>query len=98
MLGIYGEKCNRDYRQPTRFPSYLALAHQDWDASDIPLRSKQHLICRNRQKTVGQASLWSLVSCRILHTLSQSAFCDQHHAEPCFAFHHASVSIISLLE
>src|SRR5437016_5294216 len=24
--------------------------------------------------------------------------CDQHHAEPCFAFDHASVSISSLLE
>src|SRR5215467_6607183 len=49
-------------------------------------------------KRQGQASLWFLVSCGILHTLSHSVFCDQHHSEPCFALHHASVSIISLLE
>src|SRR5882672_2540798 len=31
-------------------------------------------------------------------TLSDSAFCNQHHAEPRFALHHASVGISSLFE
>src|SRR5260370_5930659 len=39
-----------------------------------------------------------LFSCRISCTLSDSAVRNQHHAEPCFALHHASVSIGSLFE
>src|SRR3984893_1721398 len=41
---------------------------------------------------------WFLFSCCILRTLSDSVLCNQHHAEPCFALHHASVSIGSLFE
>jgi len=41
---------------------------------------------------------WFLFSCCILRTLSDSVLCNQHHAEPCFALHHASVSISSLFE
>ncbi len=33
-----------------------------------------------------------------LRASSGSLFCNQHHAEPCFALHHASVSVSSLLE
>ncbi len=36
--------------------------------------------------------------CCILYTLSDSVLCNQHHAEPRFALHHAGVSIGSLFE
>jgi hypothetical protein len=39
-----------------------------------------------------------LLSCRTLCTLSDSVLSNQHHAEPCFAFHHVTVSIGSLFE
>jgi hypothetical protein len=29
---------------------------------------------------------------------SETILCNQHHAEPCFALHHASVTISSLFE
>src|ERR1700730_6549598 len=34
----------------------------------------------------------------IARTLSESILCNQHYAEPCFALHHASVSISGLFE
>jgi hypothetical protein len=38
------------------------------------------------------------LSCRIQGALSEAGFCNQHHAEPRLALHHASVSISSLFE
>jgi len=63
--------------------------------SDV-FASKRMLTVRSLAKDkLVQAFLFFSVGRR---ASSDSVFCNQHHAEPCFALHHAGVTLSSLFE